>query len=109
MPRPTEKCLKKSQKLSVQGLTEPGPGVLPVPESDGPGETKNLARFIDGEPAEEMKSGDFCRDGVFRCKAVERIVQRKNEVGMLGKEAGLIEQFDPHASAGSLRSLFSRA
>jgi len=46
--------------------------------------------------------GDLGRDWVFFREAIEQLVQRKNEICILGEGTGLIDQLDPNASARPL-------
>jgi hypothetical protein len=95
MPHPGKRCLTVS-RLFFQGRAKPGSGILPVAVRDRPGKPQRLSRLIDGETAEQVKVSDLGRRGVFPPEASEQVVQRKDEVVVVGEGTGLIEQFDPH-------------
>src|SRR3954463_842068 len=99
MPRPASNRLADS-RLFAQRLAEPRPGILPVAVGDRPGMPQDLARLIDGEPAEQGARGAPRRRGVLAAEAVEQVVQRQDEV--LGEGAGVVEQFDAQSPAPAL-------
>ncbi len=97
MPHPGKKCLAHSE-LFFQSLAEPRPRVLPVPVGDRPGEPQCLARLLDREPTEEVEVSDPRRGGVFHSETREQLIERQDEVGVLGEGTDLIEELDPYAA-----------
>ena len=84
MPHPGEKCLTEFE-LFFQSLAEPGPGVLPVSVSHRPGKPQRLARLFDGKSSEQVELRDLCGGGVFLPEPRQQLVQRQDEVGILGE------------------------
>ena len=97
MPHPGEKCLTEFE-LFFQGLAEPGPGVLPVPVSHRPGKPQRLARLFDRKSSEQVELRDLCGGGVFLTEPRQQLVQRQDEVGILGERTDLIEQLEPYSA-----------
>ena len=97
MPHPGEKCLARSE-LFFQGLAEPRPRVLPVPVGHGSREPQRLAGPLDGEPAEEVKLSDPRRGGVFHSETRDQLIERENEIRVLGEGTDLIEELHPYAA-----------
>ena len=103
MPHPGEKCLAHCE-LIFQGRAEPRPRVLPVSVGNCPGKTQCLARFLDGEPPEQVDLSDPRCSGVFLPESGQQFVQRQDEIGILGEGTDLIELFQPQPPAGPLQS-----
>ena len=93
MPHFGEKCLADSE-LFFQGVSKPGPRILPVPVSDGAGDPQHLARLLDGEAAEQVEMSDPRCRSVFLPESGEQFVKRQDEGGVFGEAADLIEQFE---------------
>ena len=104
MPHPGEKCLTEFE-LFFQSLAEPGPRILPVPVGDRPGEPQRLARLLDRKSSEQVELRHLCGDGVFLPEPRQQLVQRQDEVGILGEGTDLIEQLEPSPPAHPLQPL----
>ena len=97
MPHPGEKRLADSG-LFFERVAEPGPRVLPVAVGHRPRQAQRRARFLDGEPAEQVQESEPGRGRVFLPESGQQFVQRQDQVGVLGKRLGLIEQLESNAS-----------
>jgi hypothetical protein len=84
MPHPGQQCLADFG-LFFEGLAEPCSRVLPVAIGDGPRDAHRLARLLDREPAEQVKVRDPARSRVFLAKSGQQLVQRQDQIGVLGK------------------------
>jgi hypothetical protein len=102
MPHPGEKCLTEFD-LFFQGLAEPGPRILPVSVGDRPGEPQRLARLFDRKSSEQVELRQLCGVVVFVTEPRQQLVQRQNEVGILGERTDLIEQLESSPPATPLQ------
>ena len=104
MPHSRKKCLAVSG-LFFESVAEPGARVLPIPVGHGPRHPQRGTGLLDREPAEQVEVSDLGRGRVFIAESGQQLVQRQDEVGVLGEGTGLIEQFESNASPAAFEPL----
>ncbi len=74
----------------------------PSRESRSAGLTHGLTRLPDGKSGKKMELGDSCRLRVFCRQPGQQLFQGHDQVGIIAKCMGLIEQFQPNPPATPL-------
>src|SRR5439155_924004 len=67
-----------------------------------PRKPQHVARFLDGQSAEQVEMCDLRGCVVFRSEPDQNLVQRQEQFGILSEGAYLVEQFEPDAIAAAL-------